>query len=271
MRVQVKPVKRVLIFYNLCLSSTIIGLVDVVFFFFKQKTAYEIELYHEYFETILFPDPVMQQEFRDWYIRKYRDRRPDLIIAIGPAPLKFLVDSHEKFFTDIPILFGGAAEVEADNPILDEHFTGLWERYEPEKTLEGALRLQPDTHHVVVVGGISPFDRRLESLYKTRLHSYENDLDFTYLTDLDMPTLHEQLKHLPPHTVVLYTHLGLAANAPEYIRPSHAVPEMTAAASAPVFSPSDSHFGQGEVGGYLESLPAEGRIVGEIASRVLKG
>ena len=268
---QVKPVKRVLIFYELGLSSPTVGLVDQELHDALANTPYEIELYHEYFETILFPDPVMQQEFRDWYIRKYRDRRPDLIIAIGPAPLKFLVDSHEKFFTDIPIVFGGAAEVEADNPILDEHFTGLWERYEPEKTLEGALRLQPDTHHVVVVGGISPFDRRLESLYKTRLHSYENKLDFTYLTDLDMPTLLEQLKHLPPHTVVLYTHLGLDAKGTEYIGPSQPGPVITAAANAPVFSPSDSDFGQGEVGGYLESLPAEGRIVGEIASRILKG
>src|SRR5258707_9298903 len=60
---QVKPVKRVLIFYELGLSSPIVGLVDQEFFFFKQKTAYEIEFYHEYFETILFPDPVMQQEF----------------------------------------------------------------------------------------------------------------------------------------------------------------------------------------------------------------
>lgn len=268
---QVKPVKRVLIFYELGLSSPTVGLVDQELRDALADTPYEIELYHEYFETILFPDPLKQQEFRDWYIRKYRDRKPDMVIALGPAPLKFLVDSHEEFFTDIPIVFGGAAEVEAGNPILDEHFTGLWERYEPEKTLEVALHLQPDTYHVVVVGGISPFDKRLVSLYKTRLHSYENKLDFTYLTDLDMPTLLEQIKHLPSHTIVLYTHLGLDAKGTEYIGPSQAGPVITAAANAPVFSPSDSDLGHGEVGGYLESLPAEGRIVGEIASRILKG
>ena len=110
---QVKPVKRVLIFYELGLSSPTVGLVDQELHQALASTPYEIELYHEYFETILFPDSLTQQEFRDWYIRKYRDRRPDLIIALGPAPLKFLVDSHEKFFTDIPIVFGGAAEVEA--------------------------------------------------------------------------------------------------------------------------------------------------------------
>jgi len=268
---QANPVKRVLIFYELGLSSPTVGLVDQELHEALAGTPYEIELYHEYFETILFPDPLAQQEFRDWYIHKYRNRRPDLIIALGPAPLKFLVDSHEKFFTDIPIVFGGAAEVEAGNPILDGHFTGLWERYEPEKTLEAALYLQPNTHNVVVVGGISPFDRRLESLYKIRLHSYEQKLNFTYLTDLDMPTLLEQLKHLPPHTVVLYTHLGLDADGTEYIGPSQAGPVIIAAANAPVFSLCDSDLGHGEVGGYLESLPAEGRIVGEIASRILKG
>jgi PAS domain S-box-containing protein len=268
---QPNPLRRVLVFYEMGLSSPTVGLVDQELRDALANAPYQIELYHEYLETILFPDPVVQQEFREWYIRKYRDRRPDLIIALGPSPLKFLVESQEKFFVDIPIVFGGAAELEADNPILDRHFTGVWERFEPEKTLEGALRLQPDTHHVVVVGGMSPFDRRLEALYKERLHSYENKLDFTYLTDLDMTSLLEQLKHLPPRTVVLYTHFGLDAKGTPYVGLSEAGPLISAAAKAPVFNPSDLALGHGEVGGYLHSVPAEARIVGEIAARILNG
>ena len=59
------------------------------------NSPYQIELYREYLETALFPDPATQQEFREWYIHKYRDRRPDLIIALGASPLKFLVESHK--------------------------------------------------------------------------------------------------------------------------------------------------------------------------------
>ena len=268
---QATPVRRVLIFYELGLSSPAVAVVDQELREGLAKTPYQIELYHEYFETALFPDPVLQQEFRDWYIRKYRDHRPDLIIALGPSPLKFLVESHEKFFDDIPIVFGDAAKEEVDNPKLDAHFRGVWERFEPEKTLEGALRLQPDTQHVVVVGGMSQFDRRLEALFKERLHSYETKLDFKYLTDLDMPGLLGQLKHLPPHTVVLYTHLGLDAKGTQFLGLSQASTAITAAAGAPVFSVSDLDLGHGEVGGYLENLPAEGRIVGEIAARLLNG
>ncbi|HET6931264.1 MAG TPA: PAS domain-containing protein [Candidatus Acidoferrum sp.] len=268
---QPKPVRRVLIFYEMGLSSPTVGLVDQELRDASAKAPYQIEPYHEYLETILFPDPVVQQEFLGWYIRKYRDRRPDLIIALGPSPLKFLLEAHEKFFADVPIVFGGAAELEADNPRLDTHFTGVWERFDPEKTLEAALRLQPNTRSVVVVGGMSPFDRRLEAFYKERLHSYESKLDFTYLTDLDMTSLLEELKHLPPRTVVLYTHFGLDAKGTPYVGLSEAGPLISAAANAPVFNPSDLALGHGEVGGYLASSPAEARMVGEIAARVLTG
>ncbi len=131
-----------------------------------ENSNYQIELYPEYLETTLFDDPEDQQQFRESYIRKYQKRRPDLIIAIGPSPLQFMVGSHEKFFADIPIVFGGMSEEEADYPALDAHFTGCWAYYDPAKTLDVALRLQPGSKHVVVVGGTSLFDRHLEVLFR---------------------------------------------------------------------------------------------------------
>ena len=60
-----------------------------------------------------------------------------------------------------------------------------------------------------MVGGVSSFDKHLEAIYRESLHSYEASLDFIYLTDLDMPSLLERLKHLPDHTIVLYRHIGI--------------------------------------------------------------
>jgi len=39
--------------------------------------------------------------------------------------------------------------------------------------LQVALRLLPDTKHVVVVGGVAPYDRYLETVVKDKLRSYE--------------------------------------------------------------------------------------------------
>jgi hypothetical protein len=143
--------------------------------------------------------------------------------------------------------------------------------FEPNRTLDVALRLQPHTKHVVVVGGVSSYDKHLENIYRERLHSYEGGLDFTYLTDLDMPGLLGRLRHLPDHTIVLYTHIGMDAKGTRYIGASQAGPMVVDAANAPVFGPSDVDLGHGEVGGYLESFEWEGKIVGGIAERVLDG
>src|SRR5277367_647497 len=182
-RPQVKEVRRVLIFYELGLSSPGVDLVDEGIQKALQNSPYQIQLYREYLETTLFPAPATQQEFRQWYVHKYRDIKPDLIIAGGPSPLRFLLDSHEGFFSGIPIVFCGTSEERAKHPQLDSHFTGIWETFEAAKTLEVALLLQPGTKHAVVIGGATETDRDLMILVKEALRGYESRLDITYLTD----------------------------------------------------------------------------------------
>jgi signal transduction histidine kinase/ABC-type uncharacterized transport system substrate-binding protein len=268
---QLRQVRRVVVFYELGLSSPAVALLDHEMRATLENSDYQIELYSEFMETTLFDDPADQQRIRESYIRKYQNRRPDLIIALGPSPLLFMVDSHENFFANIPIVFGGTSEQQADNPALDRHFTGCWAIFDPAKTLDVALRLQPDTKHVIVVGGVSSFDKHLEAIFREQLHVYEASLDFTYFTDLDMATLLERLKHLPEHTLVLYTHIGKDAKGTRYVGASQAGPMIAKAANAPVFGPSDVDMGYGEVGGYVHSFAKEGKIVGEIALKVLHG
>jgi hypothetical protein len=100
------------------------------------------------------------------------------------------------------------------------------------------------------VGGVSSYDKHLEAIYRESLHVYEASLNFTYLTDLDMPTLLERLRHLPAHTIVLYTHIGMDAKGTRFVGASQADPVVAMAANAPVFGPSDVDLGHGEVGGY---------------------
>ena len=267
---QVKQVRRVLIFYELGLSSPAVELLDGQIRAALAAAPFQIELYREYLETNLFPDPVTQQQFRTWYIRKYHDRKPDLIIAVGESPLDFMVEAHEKAFPEVPIVFCGSVEI-AGRPKLDLHFTGVWERFEPEKTLEAAVRLLPKTRHVVVVGGTSDFDRELMAVFKEKLSGYSNRFDITYLTNLDLPSLLQRVMHLPENTVILLTHIGRDATGIHYIGASQADPLVVSAANTPIFGPSDVDLGHGQVGGYAQSFAAEGKLVGEIVLRVLNG
>src|SRR5215510_12369808 len=157
---QAKEVRRVLIFNDFSpIASPGIALLDQAVVTGLEKSPYQIELYSENLEATLFPDEASQREFREWYIRKYRDRKPDLIMTVGPASLRFMIESHEKFFQGIPVVFCGSTEEMLDQLRPDSHFTGVWGVPQPEETVRVALQLQPGTKRVVVVGGVGAFDR----------------------------------------------------------------------------------------------------------------
>jgi signal transduction histidine kinase/ABC-type uncharacterized transport system substrate-binding protein len=269
---QTQAIRRVLIFNDFSrISSPGISILDQEIADGLAVSPYRVELYSENLEATLFPDKVTQQEFREWYIHKYTERKPDLIITVGPSSLKFMVDSHEKSFPDVPVIFCGATEEMVDQLKPDPNFTGVWGVAQPEKTLLAALRLQPDTKHVVVVGGSGEFDRSLGALTKESLGKYESQLDFTYLTGLAMDALLERLRRLPSKTIVYHTSIMEDAAGAHFIDASQSVPMVVDAANAPVFVVDDVDVGKGTVGGYVVSWAADGKVAANMAAKILGG
>lgn len=268
----VKEVRRVLIL-NIFepLSSPGVALLDQAIVAGLDQSPYQIELYNESLDTALFPDDASQQQIRDWYIRKYQNRKPDVIIAVGPEPLRFLAQSHEKSFPGVPIIFCGSTEEMLDQTKLDSHITGVWGVAQPEKTLAAALHLQPSTRHIVVVGGTGTYDRELESIARQSLQRYKSQFDVTYLTDLDMPTLLDRLKHLPRNTIVYHTAITQDAAGSHFIDATQSVPMVAGAANAPVFGVDDVDIRGGLIGGDVLSFASEGRTAAAIAVRILHG
>lgn len=260
-----------LLLYPMGPSSPTISLIDRQIRTLLEESPYQIEFYTEYMDTNLFPDQASQQQIRQWYIRKYRDRHPDVIVAVATAPIQFMADAHAKFFPHTPIVFCCVREGQIDNTKVDSQFTGVWMRFEPDKTVEAALLLLPRTKHVFVVGGAAASDQALKKLVQESLGSYQGRLDFTYLTDLTMPTLLERLKHLPEHTVVLYLNIQQDAAGTHFLSATQALPLVTTAANAPVFVMADTLLEQGAVGGYVTSFSAQGKALSEMVTKLLKG
>jgi hypothetical protein len=189
-----------------------------------QKSAHnQIEFYFESFDTNLFPAKGKQKEIEDWLIRKYADRKPDVIIAGGPTPLRFLATSR-RFFPDVPVVFAGSFTEQAQYFDLTSRFTGVWLQYDPAKTLEVALRLQPGTRNVFVVGGVSPIDRFVESIVSNAFRAYESKYTITYLTDLEMPGLLARLKKLPEQSIVVFSVMFADAAGRRFIPETQALP-----------------------------------------------
>jgi signal transduction histidine kinase len=265
-----KEVRRILILNEVGTSYPAIPIINEGIQTALNDSPYRLEFYSEYMDTGLFPDPADQQESRDFYLRKYQKRKPDVIITVGPSPLKFMQEVHQKAFPGVPIVFCLPTVGGLGAPALDSDFTGVENDMAPAKTLETALRLQPGTEHVVVVGGVANYDRQQLANVKTELKAFTDHLDITYMTELAMPDLLERLRHLPPHTLVLFTAVSQDAAGTRF-KSSETGPMVVAAANAPVFSLFDVYINHGEVGGYLSSLSEQGKVAGAMALKLVSG
>jgi PAS domain S-box-containing protein len=267
---QVQPIRRILILNEVNPSYPAIPVISEGIETGLAHSPFKLEIYSEYMDTDLFPDPAIQQELRDFYIRKYRNRQPNVIIAVGPSPLKFMEETHEEAFPGVPIVFClPIGDVPGDRP-LDSGITGVKSDLAAAETLKIALRLDPGTEHVIVVGGVSGWDRHEQAVVKQQIEGVIGHPEITYMTDMAVPELLQRLKHLPGHTLVLLLSFGRDKEGNGY-KSSEIGPLVTAAANAPVFSLYDVFLNHGEVGGYLSNLNQQGREAGSMALKMLEG
>jgi signal transduction histidine kinase len=268
-----KPVRRVLLINDFGpTASPGIALLDNAIATGLENSPYQVELYSENIESNLFPDETAQRRIRDWYREKYSERKPDVIITVGPASLRYMAESHGTLFRGAPIVFCGITEETLPHVPLDSDFTGVFEATEPENTLLAALKLQPRTRHVFVTGGVGSFDRDWEEALATEsFRNYDSKLEITYLTELDMPSLLERLKRLPADSIVYHTAMTQDSAGSHFIDSTQSIPLIVSAANAPIYVMDDVDLGRGAVGGYLISWEADGQAAATIAARVLNG
>jgi signal transduction histidine kinase len=264
-----KQVRRILIVNEVGTSYPGIASINDAIDESFQGSKYQIEIYREYMETTLFPGEADQRRFRDFYIRKYQDRRPDLIITVGSSPLKFVEEEHRKHFTGIPVVFCNANGLEDDFE-QEPGFTGVTMGIEAGTTLEAALKLLPGTRQVFVVGGVGTYDRQQMQEVKRQLEKYSSRLDIIYVTELAMPELLKRLKTLPERSIVLFATLSRDTAGIHYSS-RETGPLIGSAANVPIFSLFDVYIGYGQVGGNLTTVRTQGTLAGKEALEILDG
>ena len=153
-----------------------------------------VEFYSESLDLSSFPIRPSTEEARAWIDKKYGSYKLDVVVAVGPGAIDFLSKYTQSLFLDVPIVICGASPDQLSNAKLDSRFTGTWMKLEPQKTLDVALRLFPNTRHVFVVGGTSSFDKVVMSLTKSAFTSFHTKPEVLYLTDLEMDKLLKQLQ-----------------------------------------------------------------------------
>ena len=144
-----KEVRRILILNEVSASYTTITIINEGIQAALNGSPYHLEFYSEYMDTALCPDPADQQEFRDFYLCKYQSRKSDVIITVGPSPLKFMEEVDLRVFPGVPIVFC-LPHIGGSGAPADSDFTGVENDLALAETLEVALWLRPGAEHAVV-------------------------------------------------------------------------------------------------------------------------
>lgn len=266
---QVRQPKKVLLLEDQASGPTNEALERELLPALDAKSLDPIDYYRESLDTILITDPHYQEDMWEWYKHKYAKRNLDLIISIGPQADDFLRRDHNDFVPGVPVVFCLDINPEVDGATSQAGFTGIWTDVDPVSTVDVARHLLPNTKRVYLVAGIGYFDQRLTRAVARKLKGYRG-VDFTYLVDLDLPSLLKMVGNLPKDSIVLYLTMTRDPSQNHfYGRDTHAM--VASAANVPTFSLFDSAIRRGAVGGKVTDFAGQGTIAAEMASRVLKG
>src|SRR3954453_12271914 len=207
----------------------------------------------------------------DFYRNKYAGMKPDLIIAVMEPALNFLLRHGDEIFPGVPIVFASIDPSTIEGKKLPPNVTGVLVKRTYSPTLEVALRLQPDTRQVFVVGGgPSPFDRLLQTLIRRDLGPFEDRVDITYLFDMTMDALLTRVSSLPPHSIVLYVSMLTDASGRRFV-PAEALQTILGSANAPVYVYLEEYVGLGAVGGNVWTFRTHAGQVAALGLEILRG
>jgi signal transduction histidine kinase len=123
---------------------------------------------------------------------------------------------------------------------------------------------------VAVVIGSSPIEKFWKEEMQREFEPFMNRIEFTWFDELTFDEMERHVAGMPRNSAVLYAFL--IKDAVGIPRPlAHALPDIRAAANAPVFGVFASNVDLGVVGGRLLADGELGRSAASVAIRVLRG
>lgn len=265
------PLRRVLVLYSdeRLLPANII-LDEAIRTTFASDTSDRIEFHSEFLDVTRFPGEAQQERQRDFLRDKYRERSPDLVIAVAGPALEFLLKYRATLFADVPIVYCAVPAEVLPKEMPEAKIAGVPVLRAAASTLELALRLQPDTRNVAVVAGSSLRDLESAEQFRRETQTFEHGVGFTWLTNLSLPDLRGELSRLPDHTVVLYLTMFQDATG-VFFTPRQALTLFAPASRAAIYGFRDTYLGYGVVGGSMVTFEKIGREAARLGIRILVG
>ena len=229
------------------------------------------EIFSEYLDSTRFPGERQAELLADYLREKYAKQQIDAVVATPDPALEFLLRYRAELFPKSPIVFVAVRRPPPEVLNAGPGLTGIIRANTHRKTLDLAVKLQPETQEVYVISGTPERDKRFETVAREELAGYERKLRINYLTDLPVNELLERVKVLPPRSIILYAWQRSADDSDKELQTFQVLEKIKQSASVPIYGMGSRNVGYGLLGGYVQDSERNGLETADIVRRILNG
>lgn len=228
-----------------------------------------IEFSAEYLDASHFSDKEHFRVFQEYLGRKYAGQKLDLVLVFPSRDYRLAGELPNALFPAVPVVFVAVNEMEAPEEIRKLGVTGIVQRFDLRGTLGLIMRLQPDTHRIVVIGGTNEVDQATLGRITEASRGLEG-VEFEFWTNRPIAEVPRAVESLPEGTVVLLSTVVSDATGQTYYM-SQLAQMLAPVASVPVYVLGGWVIGSGAVGGSVVDSEDLGTRTAQLAVRVLDG
>jgi diguanylate cyclase (GGDEF)-like protein len=228
-------------------------------------------LHVEYLDLARTPGPQYRRHVRDMLLDKYAGKKIDLIVALQQPALDFLMQELKPLSPGAPVIAAIAAITPQMAATSGRHFLQQNVSVDFNGTLDIALRLLPDTHHVVLLGGAGAADLAVLREFQALAPRWQDRLSFEYTDQLTAEQINQRLAQLQRGSIVLQTVFNQDASGKAFDSPEMRV-MFSRITPVPTFSLYAINLGIGDdVGGMLWANATEGESAAETGIALIQG
>ena len=235
----------------------------------SSNSAKPISYYVEHLDLYDFYGPGYEDNLRNHFSDKYRNKPIGLILSIGPDALDLAVALRAAVWPAVPVAFTAVDEEALPKNELPPRTTGIVIRRTLVTMVKAAQAVVPNLKRLALIG--DRFEQHVyDRPFAEELPVVSMDFEIIDLLGLPVREVRQRVASLPADSVILY--FGINADQDtKYTSAVEVLPLIAEAANRPIIVDAETEIGLGPIGGFLRTPDQIGRDAGRLAMRILNG
>jgi len=198
------------------------------------------------------------------------DQPPDLIVAIGAPAGSFVLRHRNDLFPNVPMVLTAVEQRRVDHSKLTENDTVVATYNDVLALFQHMVDVLPRTKTIAIVNGASANERPWKAFVQKEVVPLTGRVQFKWYDELSFEEILKDAANLPANTAIFWLLMNVDAAGVAH-EGRTALMRLAAVANAPIFTHDEAYFGDGILGGRMQSVAGLSKLAAEVAVRVLDG